>query len=94
MRVIKCDACGVTYNRYDGDEHQNNSNGLLLVNFMRNGKYEKHGYFDLCPDCMRKLTEFLNGEEISTLRDPEVHSYTFHIDHIDHEALGAINENE
>lgn len=65
MRVIKCDACGTTYTRYDGDEKQKSSNGLLLVNFMKNGKYEKHGYFDLCPDCMRKLAAFLEGEDLA-----------------------------
>lgn len=63
MKVTQCDACGCTYNPYIGNEETGNSNGLLLVNFDKKGRYEKQGYFDLCQDCARKLASFLNKSQ-------------------------------
>lgn len=62
MRVKQCDACLKTFHHYDGTDKELYSNGLILVNWGKNGKYEKKGYFDLCPSCMKELAYFLSND--------------------------------
>ena len=58
----KCDRCGNLYEIYDGIRFER---GGYSYNWMR--ILTNHGSamrdFDLCPECMTKLIEFLRNEE-------------------------------
>ena len=61
MLAKKCDRCGKYYELYkDNYGH----NGVALTSHDRfeclNPNYDK---YDLCPECMEKVIEFLKGEE-------------------------------
>ena len=65
MRVTQCDVCGKTYEPYSGIKTKfGDTNGLLLVSFDSKGRYDKRGYFDLCPECSTKMVNFLKITEI------------------------------
>ena len=62
----KCDRCGKLHEYYEGIKEFNNSekaNGVLLIDKDLDNKYWRRKYYDLCPDCMRKLEAFVKNEE-------------------------------
>lgn len=56
-----CDRCGTPYKQYGMANNSKNANGLRLLNIDSKGTAYCHDFIDLCPDCMKKLYEFLKG---------------------------------
>lgn len=64
MRAKKCDRCGKLFEHYDGIKEFKNTekaNALLLIDetLIINTGVRKS--YDLCPECMKKLEDFLRG---------------------------------
>lgn len=62
MLAKKCDRCGSLFEHYDGSKNFKDSeraNGLLLIDRDLQRKYWGRKDYDLCPDCMQKLEDFL-----------------------------------
>lgn len=60
--AFKCDRCGALYECYRGKqltEGGNFYNGILLESDL--AIFARH--FDLCPDCMEQLIQFIKTEE-------------------------------
>lgn len=67
MRAKKCDRCGKLHEHYDGSKEFKNTekaNAVLLIDRDLDNKYWSRKTYDLCPDCMRNLEEFINNEEM------------------------------
>lgn len=62
MQARKCDRCGTYYNTYMGDKSRMlSANGLKMI-LISGNSYSSHSLltrYDLCPDCMRLLADFL-----------------------------------
>lgn len=74
-RAKKCDKCGKLYEHYDGNKefkHTEKANALFLIDRDLDNKYWSRKSFDLCPDCMKKLEEFLHGRTVPTVSDFEI----------------------
>lgn len=60
MFVKKCERCGKVYNNNPSSK----SNGIRFIDhYLSNNGQEfvsNQKYFDLCPDCMHKLEQFLD----------------------------------
>lgn len=56
--AFKCDRCGNLYEPYNGIEYQAGCNKYHSVCLCK-GLNNK--YFDLCPECMTKLIEFIKA---------------------------------
>lgn len=52
MRAMKCDRCGKFY-----EEHE----GMLVDTELKRGFLERRKTYDLCPECMKELEDFLNN---------------------------------
>lgn len=64
MRARKCDVCGVLYECYDGAKNFPNdgkANGFMLIDKDIYNEYWSRQSFDLCPECMKKLVDFINN---------------------------------
>lgn len=64
MRAKKCDRCGKLFEHYDGIKEFKNTekaNALLLIDRDLDNKYWSRKSYDLCPECMKKLEDFLKG---------------------------------
>ena len=62
MQVKKCDRCGKLVEFFNGSETPKNAdiaNPIKLINIDQNPKDRKT--YDLCPDCMKELEDFLNN---------------------------------
>lgn len=62
MKALKCDRCGGFYDLYGMKNDAKNANGLRLLNVDANRVAYVHDFIDMCPECMKKLYEFLKGE--------------------------------
>lgn len=51
MRAMKCDRCGKFCEEHDV---------MRIDTELKRGFLERHKTYDLCPDCMRELEDFLN----------------------------------
>lgn len=58
MNAKKCDRCGKLYELYDGIKFQPTSNSYYIVRF-ENALIGRD--FDMCPDCMKKIIEFMKA---------------------------------
>ena len=64
MRAMKCDRCGKFYEFYEGEKifkETEKANGLMLIDMDLERKHWNRKIYDLCPDCMKKLEDFLNN---------------------------------
>ncbi len=64
MLVRKCDRCGGIYK--EGEKTEMGGywvNGIALIYLNENGNCEKKKLYDICPDCLRHLGIWLEGEE-------------------------------
>lgn len=62
----KCDRCGKLYEHYEKTEHEKyvGYNAMAFVCVTRKGGTGMATLpIDLCPECMSKLIEFLEGKE-------------------------------
>ena len=50
MRAMKCDRCGKFYEEHDG---------MLVDTELKRGFLERRKIYDLCPECMKELEDFL-----------------------------------
>lgn len=68
MTAMKCDRCGKYYDQYykenlaDGTK-VDVSNAIILAQLSGFRNYIDRRYYDLCPECMAKLKEFLVGSD-------------------------------
>ena len=60
-RALKCDRCGKLYEHYDGIKLNDKGMHYQGVSLDSNGCWSKS--FDLCPECMTKLVEFIKAEK-------------------------------
>ena len=65
----KCDRCGNLYEEYNTGNNNKKFNAIMPVNLDHKGQYYPHKVLDLCPECMTKLTNWLNCNEEGL--DPE-----------------------
>lgn len=66
MRAKKCDRYGKLFEHYDGNKEFKNTekaNGFILIDRDLDNKYWGRKDYDLCPECMKKLEDFLKGGE-------------------------------
>ena len=64
MRAMKCDRCGKFYEFYEGEKifkETEKANGLMLIDMDLERKHWNRKIYDLCPDCMKKLEDFLEN---------------------------------
>ena len=61
MRARKCDRCGRFYDHYQGEifEKTGRANALRLIDRYENNTFISRNAYDLCPECMKELEEFL-----------------------------------
>lgn len=71
MLARKCDICKSLYEHYEGDNLFSKSNGLnrsnaiIMVDRDIDNKHCSRKIYDLCPECMKKIEQFLKaGEKI------------------------------
>ena len=65
MRAKNCDRCGKLFEHYDGFKEfkkTEKANALFLIDRDLNNNYWKRKDYDLCPECMAKLEQFLKCE--------------------------------
>lgn len=60
MNALKCDRCGVYYDHYGDSGNYEEANCCQLG--LKDDFYYKVKTFDLCPNCMKELKEFLRLE--------------------------------
>lgn len=64
--AMKCDRCGKYYDYYFerevNGENVRSQNGIFLYLKDKYGNWGEKEHYDLCPECMAKLKEFLKGE--------------------------------
>lgn len=75
MRAKKCDRCGKLYEHYDGSKafkETERANAVFLIDRDLDNKHWSRNSFDLCPDCMKKLEEFIHCGTVPTVSDFEV----------------------
>ncbi len=66
MLVRKCDRCGEIYKEGETTEIEGyEANGIKLICVDKNGNWnwDRKRLYDLCPDCLRHLCAWLEGEE-------------------------------
>ena len=62
MRARKCDRFGCYYDTYQGNmkfEKTGRANALRLIDKFEDEKAMSRESYDLCPECMQELVEFL-----------------------------------
>lgn len=59
MTAKKCDRCGAYYELYGVWNNAKKCNAIMPVNIDGQGKYYQHNPYDLCPECMAALYEFM-----------------------------------
>lgn len=64
MRAKKCDRCGKLYEDYAGSKvfkDNGKANGVILIDRDLDNKYWSRDTYDLCPECMGILMDYLKG---------------------------------
>ena len=64
MRAMKCDRCGKFYEFYEGEKifkETEKANGLMLIDMDLERKHWNRKIYDLCPECMKELEDFLEN---------------------------------
>lgn len=56
----QCDRCGKFYSNYQTTS--GGFNGILTANIDQSGKYYSKSIYDLCPECMEQLIEWLENK--------------------------------
>lgn len=56
----KCDRCGKLYEPYNVKKNVERCNGILTLNIDEYRKYYDNKLYDLCPECMETLHNWLN----------------------------------
>lgn len=67
MRAKKCDRCGKLYEHYDGMgefKQSEKANAFIMIDKDLDNKYFSRKNFDLCPECMKGLENFIYGGDI------------------------------
>lgn len=62
MRAKKCDRCGKLYEHYDGlsrFKKTEQANAVIFIDRDLDEKYWGRKTYDLCPECMKELEDFL-----------------------------------
>lgn len=76
MVARKCDKCGKLYEYYISTEEIEGEevkvNAISLANFNIRGDYCDSSYYDLCPDCMKELIEFIS-DSTSICKDEKIY---------------------
>lgn len=65
MMVFKCDRCGAIYER-SHDEYDIENNNTVVIGFMdanRKNKFQLDSRYDLCPNCIKDLVKWIEGEK-------------------------------
>lgn len=62
-KALKCDRCGKLYEHYEGIRVQDKGVHYVSLTLNSDGCWGRK--FDLCPECMTKLVEFMKNEEVS-----------------------------
>lgn len=63
-RAKKCDRCGKLFEHYDGSKEfkeGERANAVFLIDRDLDNKYWGRKSYDLCPECMKKLENFVKG---------------------------------
>ncbi len=63
MNAKKCDRCKKLYELYNGGPEYDFSNAIQTINIGEDEKNVIHREFELCPDCMSKLIQYLYNEK-------------------------------
>nr|DAH20445.1 MAG TPA: hypothetical protein [Bacteriophage sp.] len=58
-----CDRCGKYYKVYNEKNDKKHTNGFVLLNIDKHGKYFSHSPIDLCPKCMESLINWRDSSE-------------------------------
>ena len=62
--ICYCDRCKMFYNYYEGGKTFKNTeraNAVILIDMDLERDYSARQIYDLCPDCMKELEDFLNN---------------------------------
>ena len=62
MEAKKCDRCGMFYTPYNQNSWENANNIYLCQEKMKEKENCTEKKYDLCPDCMRSLQEWLKRD--------------------------------
>lgn len=62
MDAKRCDRCRKYYDEYHESRRKPFSNGMAFVDRSTTG-YSRKYIYDLCPDCMRELWNFMKNEK-------------------------------
>lgn len=60
--ALKCDRCGKLYEHYNGIRVVDKCNYYCSMSFFSEHGWNRRDY-DLCPECMTKLVEFIKGDK-------------------------------
>ena len=75
-----CDRCGQYYKVYNEKKDKNHTNGFMLANIDKYGKYYSHSPIDLCPECMESLINWrdsLDLKNIDEIKDMRKKLYNY-----------------
>ena len=64
MQAMKCDRCGKFYEHYAGSKifyETTKANAVSLIDIDLERKHYSRKTYDLCPECMKELEDFLNN---------------------------------
>ena len=67
MFAKQCDKCGTLYALYKGIEGSGNlsdANSVAFVLANDEGEYFCNDAYDLCPECLVKVQDFIEGKEV------------------------------
>lgn len=67
----RCDRCGKFYKVYNEKNDKKHTNGFILANIDKYGKYFSHSPIDLCPECMESLInwrDLMTEDELKEMR--------------------------
>ena len=62
MKAKKCDRCGELYEEYN-HKSPNKPNSIKTLSENVNGNYCLVDIYDLCPECMEQLNQWLKNEK-------------------------------
>ena len=58
--AFKCDLCGNLYEKYEGVRYEAGCNQYFII-ALKNESYGR--YFDVCPDCMQEMIDFMHSRK-------------------------------
>lgn len=62
-----CDRCGKFYKVYNEKNDKKHTNGFVLLNIDKHGKYFSHSPIDLCPECMESLINWRDSLDLKNI---------------------------